>query len=125
MATFHLIEPYADMSGKICSHSRIINVLGRKGVRRGKQWTNVICNPRDLSEHPYSANEQTAKERFKAVRLAIKAIKVNPTTLAQKYDAYKLVRDSYKSFDSFLWKTECDNWDLEHSDEDEEQVVQE
>ena len=123
MATFHLIEPYADMSGKICSHSRIINVLGRKGVRRGKQWTNVICNPRDLTDRPYTSNEQTAHERFKDVRLVIKGIKTNPTKLANAYEAYAVVRDNYKSFDSFLWKTEMQAWDEEHA-AIEEQVPQ-
>ena len=115
MATFHLIEPYADMSGKICSHSRIINVLGRKGVRKGKQWTNVICNPRDLEEHPYSANEQTAKERFKDVREAVQEIKTNPTKLANAYDGYKMVRDNYKSFTSYLWKTQMQAWNAENA----------
>ena len=123
MATFHLIEPYADMSGKICSHSRIINVLGRKGVRKGKQWTNVICNPRDLSERPYTADETKVQTRFKDVRLAIKVIKTNPTTLAQKYEAYATVRDNYKSFDSYLWKTQIQAWDAEHSQVEEQEPM--
>ena len=114
MATFHLIEPYADMSGKICSHSRIINVLGRKGVRKGKQWTNVICNPRDYTEHPLSADETKSQTRFKAVRLTIKGIKTDPTKLANAYEAYAPVRDNYKSFNSYLWKTEIAKWDLNH-----------
>ena len=123
MATFHLIEPYADMSGKICSHSRIINVLGRKGVRKGKQWTNVICNPRDLTEKPYSDDETKVQERFKDVRLAIKVIKTNPTTLANKYTAYASVRDNYKSFDSYLWKTQIAAWDAEHSQVEEQEPM--
>ena len=123
MATFHLIEPYADMSGKICSHSRIINVLGRKGVRRGKQWTNVICNPRDLSEHPYSADENIAHTRFKEVRLAVKATKTNPTKLAQAYEAYAMVRDSYKSFDSYLWKVETVKWNTEYEQNQEQEPL--
>ena len=123
MATFHLIEPYADMSGKICSHSRIINVLGRKGVRRGKQWTNVICNPRDLSEKPYSADENIAHTRFKEVRLAVKATKTNPTKLAQAYEAYAMVRDNYKSFDSYLWKTETQKWNTEYEQDQEQEPM--
>ena len=118
MATFHLIEPYADMSGKICSHSRIINVLGRKGVRRGKQWTNVICNPRDYEEHPKTADETKAQTRFKEVRLLVKAIKTDPEDLADAYEAYRNVRDNYKSFDSYLWKTECAAWDAENNGEE-------
>ena len=123
MATFHLIEPYADMSGKICSHSRIINVLGRKGVRRGKQWTNVICNPRDLSEHPYTANETKVQERFKDVRLAVQATKSNPTKLAQAYEDYAPVRDSYKSFDSYLWKVETVKWNTEYEQNQEQEPL--
>ncbi len=115
MATFHLIEPYADMSGKICSHSRIINVLGRKGVRKGNQWTSVICNPRDYDEHPKTALETKSQTRFKAVRLAVKAIKTDPDDLAEAYEAYAAVRDNYKSFNSYLWKTEIAKWDLNHS----------
>ena len=123
MATFHLIEPYADMSGKICSHSRIINVLGRKGVRRGKQWTNVICNPRDLSERPYSADENIAHTRFKEVRLAVQTIKSNPTKLAQAYEDYAPVRDSYKSFDSYLWKVETVKWNTEYEQNQEQEPL--
>ena len=123
MATFHLIEPYADMSGKICSHSRIINVLGRKGVRRGKQWTNVICNPRDLSERPYSADETKAHTRFKEVRLAVQATKSNPTKLAQAYEDYAPVRDSYKSFDSYLWKVETVKWNTEYEQNQEQEPL--
>ena len=123
MATFHLIEPYADMSGKICSHSRIINVLGRKGVRRGKQWTNVICNPRDLSEHPYSADETKVHTRFKEVRLAVQATKSNPTKLAQAYEDYAPVRDSYKSFDSYLWKVETVKWNTEYEQNQEQEPL--
>ena len=115
MATFHLIEPYADMSGKICSHSRIINVLGRKGVRKGNQWTSVICKPRDYEEHPKTADETKAQERFADVRLEVKAIKTNPTKLANAYEAYAAVRDNYKSFTSYLWKTECAKWNVQHS----------
>ena len=123
MATFHLIEPYADMSGKICSHSRIINVLGRKGVRRGKQWTNVICNPRDLSEHPYTADETKVHTRFKEVRLAVQATKSNPTKLAQAYEDYAPVRDSYKSFDSYLWKVETVKWNTEYEQNQEQEPL--
>ena len=115
MATFHLIEPYADMSGKICSHSRIINVLGRKGVRKGNQWTSVICNPRDYTEHPKTVLETTAQERVTDVRLTVKGIKTSPTQLANAYEAYASVRDDYKSFDSYLWKTETAKWNTEHS----------
>ena len=106
------------MSGKICSHSRIINVLGRKGVRRGNQWTSVICNPRNYDEHPKTFLETNAQQRFKDVRLAVKAIKANPTKLSEAYDAYREVRDDYKSFDSYLWKTECASWNAEHSGEE-------
>ena len=109
-----LMEPFDQLSGKVCQHSKFIINLGRKGVRKGKQWTNVICNPRDYEEHPKSALETKSQTRFKAVRLVIKGIKTDPTKLANAYEAYAPVRDNYKSFNSYLWKTEIAKWDLNH-----------
>ena len=118
-----LIEPFEQLSGKLCQHSKLIINLGRKGVRRDNMWTGKQCNPRDLSEHPYSADETKVQTRFKAVRLAVQATKVNPTKLAQAYEAYAMVRDNYKSFDSYLWKVETAKWDTEHAQiEDQEPV---
>ena len=110
-----LIEPFEQLSGKVCTHSKFLINLGRKGVLKDKMWTGKQCNGRDLTEKPYSADENTAHERFKDVRLAVKAIKRNPTKLTQAYESYALVRDDYKSFTSYLWKTECANWNAEHS----------
>ena len=83
MATFHLIEPYKDYSGKTCKHSEIINCLGRTGVRRDKQWTTRICHKRDLTVKPLSAGETYARLRFKAVRSAVQQTMANST----KYEA--------------------------------------
>ena len=111
MATFHLIEPYKDYSGKTCSHSNIINMLGHTGVRRGKQWTSQICNPRDLKTKPLTNLESDARDRFKAVRLAVKGIKTDNTKYTQAVAAFALVRDQYKSFDSYLWDVEGQKYD--------------
>ena len=111
MATFHLIEPYKDYSGKTCKHSNIINCLGHTGVRRGKQWTTSICNKRDYTVNPLSAGEIRRQNRFKAVREAVQTIKSNPTKYATAAAAFQEVKNQYKSFDSYLWLTEQDKWD--------------
>ena len=114
-----LMEPFEQLSGKVCQHSDFIINLGRKGVNKGQMWTGRQCNPRDLSEKPYTADEQKVQERFKDVRQTIKGIKVNPTKLANAYEAYAVVRDNYKSFDSYLWKTEIQAWNEEHAVEED------
>ena len=113
MAKFHLIEPYKDYSGKTCSHSNIINCLGRTGVRRDKQWTTQICHPRDLKTSPLTQDEANARNRFKAVRLMVKAVKQDGTKYLAAANAYQLVKNQYKSFDAYLWKTEGDKYDAE------------
>ncbi len=109
-----LMEPFEQLSGKVCGHSKFIINLGKKGVSKDKMWTGKQCNSRDLTENPYSADETKAQTRFKAVRLAVKAIKTDPDDLAEAYMAYAPVRDNYKSFTSYLWKTEGAKWDLNH-----------
>ena len=116
MATFHLIEPYKDYSGKTCKHSNIINVLGQSGVRRGKQWTTQICNPRDPKTNPLSTAERAARTRFKEVHAAVLGVYGNDTKYQAAVAAFAPVRNQYKSFDSYLWKTEGDKWDEAQTD---------
>ena len=106
MATFHLIEPYKDYSGKTCSHSEIINCLGHKGVRRDKQWTTRLCKPRDLSVKPLSVSEINARERFAAVRAEVQTTLGNPTKYDQAFTAFNAAggTKAYKSFASYLWQ---------------------
>ncbi len=110
-----VMEPFEQLSGKVCQHSKFIINLGRKGDNKGQMWTGKQCNGRDYTEHPLSADETKSQTRFKAVRLAVKAIKADPEDLAEAYEAYALVRDNYKSFTSYLWKTECEKWNLNHT----------
>ena len=118
-----VMEPFEQLSGKVCQHSDFIINLGRKGVRRGNMWTGKQCNSRDLSEKPYSADENIAHTRFKEVRLAVQATKSNPTKLAQAYEDYAPVRDSYKSFDSYLWKVETVKWNTEYEQNQEQEPL--
>ena len=111
MATFHLIEPYKDYSGKTCKHSNIINCLGRTGVRRGKQWTTAICHERDYKTNPITSLESAARARFKAVRLAVKTVKGNSTKFQEAAVAFQAVKNQYGSFDQYLWKVEGDKYD--------------
>ena len=108
-------DPVETISGRISKNRPTIFNLGHKGVRRGNQWTSWLGNPRDYTEHPKTALETNAQARFADVRLTIKGIKTSPTQLASAYEAYASVRDDYKSFDSYLWKTECAKWNTEHS----------
>ena len=108
-------DPVDTISGRISKNRPTIFNLGHKGVRRGNQWTSWLGNGRDYEEHPKTALETNAQERFADVRLTIKGIKTSPTQLASAYEAYASVRDDYKSFDSYLWKTECAKWNTEHS----------
>ena len=108
-------DPVDTISGRISKNRPTIFNLGHKGVRRGNQWTSWLGNPRDYDEHPKSALETKSQERFKAVRLAVKAIKTDPDELAEAYEAYAAVRDNYKSFTSYLWKTECTEWNTQHA----------
>ena len=110
-----LMEPFDQLSGKVCRHSDFIINLGRKGVNKGNMWTGKQCNGRDYTEHPKTALETKAQERFADVRLTVKAIKQDPEDLADTYEAYAAVRDDYKSFNSYLWKTECAKWNIAHS----------
>ena len=110
-----LMEPLEQLSGKVCSHSKFLINLGKKGVLKDKMWTGKMCNGRDLTEKPYSSLENKAHERFKAVRIAVNAIKHDPDDLAEAYEGYALVRDNYKSFTSYLWKTECTKWNTQHA----------
>ena len=111
-------DPVDTISGRISKNRPTIFNLGHKGVRRGNQWTSWLGKTRDYEEHPKTTLETNAQQRFKDVRLAVKAIKANPTKLSEAYDDYREVRDDYKSFDSYLWKTECAAWDAENSGEE-------
>ena len=111
MATFHLIEPYKDYSGKTCKHSNIIKCLGRTGVRRDKQWTTQVCHPRNLKDKPLSTDETNARNRFKTVRLAVKALKADSQKYMQAAAAFQEVKNQYKSFDAYLWEIEGDKYD--------------
>ena len=113
MATFHLIEPYKDYSGKTCKHSNIINCLGKTGVRRGKQWTTQRCHTRDLTTNPLSGAESAARARFKVVRGMVDAIKNDGQKYIQASNAFQAVKNQYKSFDAYLWKTEGAKYDAE------------
>ena len=108
------MEPFEQLSGKVCSHSKFLINLGKKGVLKDKMWTGKQCNGRDLTDKPYSANENRAHTRFSAVRLAVKTIKTSSTSLASAYEAYAAVRENYKSFNSYLWKTETAKWNTQH-----------
>ena len=111
-------DPVDTLSGQISKNRPTIYNLGHVGVRRGKQWTTQICNERDMKTNPLTDLETRTRRKFKEVRLAVKGIKTNDTKYAQAVLAYQSVKDQYKSFDSYLWKTEGAKWETENVVED-------
>ena len=69
MAKYTPIEMVKHYQGKICSHSDTYF------QKRGRTLcTGKICNPRNLTKDPYSANELAAKAKFTQAIAAVKAL---------------------------------------------------
>ena len=69
MALYEPIDMVNHYRGKICGHS---DTYFQK--RGNTLCTGRICNPRDLSKHPLSAEEIAAREKFAQTRAAVKAL---------------------------------------------------
>lgn len=72
MAKYRPIEMVKDYQGKICQHSD--TYFQRRGKDKTVLCTGKICNPRDLSKDPFSANEVAAQEKFAQAVAAVKAL---------------------------------------------------
>lgn len=69
MAKYKPIDMVKEYHGKICEHSDTYF------QKRGRTLcTGRICEPRDLSKKPYSAEEQAVHSKFSQVIAAIKAL---------------------------------------------------
>ena len=69
MARYEPIDMVNHYRGKICSHS---DTYFQK--RGNTLCTGRICNPRDLTKKPYSAEELAAQAKFTQARAAVKAL---------------------------------------------------
>ena len=69
MARYEPIDMVNHYRGKICSHS---DTYFQK--RGNTLCTGRICNPRDLSKHPLSADEIASRQKFTQARAAVKAL---------------------------------------------------
>ena len=87
MALYEPIDMVNHYRGKICSHS---DTYFQK--RGNTLCTGRICNPRDLSKHPLSADEIAVRQKFTQARAAVKAL-----TSEQK-DAYALSFKNQKKY---------------------------
>ena len=67
MAKFKPIEILKTLSGKVCSHSKMIFANKKWGTR----YTVKICNPRTK---PFTAEELARQEKFRQARAAVKAL---------------------------------------------------
>ena len=104
-------DPVDTLSGQISKNRPTIYNLGHVGIRRGKHWTSWVGKPRDYRENPLTTLEANARQRFKAVRAAVRTIMENDTKYMQAVIAYQEVKNQYKSFGSYLWKIEGDKYD--------------
>ena len=71
------------MSKKVCMHS---DVYFRTNKQTGVTYTGKLCNPSDKEP---SAAQSKAKERFKKVVAAVRAILTDPTEKAKLEAEYK------------------------------------
>ena len=69
MALYEPIDMVNHYRGKICGHS---DPYFQK--RGNTLCTGRICNPRDLSKHPLSADEIAVRQKFTQARAAVKAL---------------------------------------------------
>ena len=86
--------------GKICSHSDTYF------QKRGETLcTGRICNPRDLSKKPYSADEIATHQKFSTVIANIKALTTEQLTAYQTaYAAQKTKR--YATLRGYIFSQE-------------------
>ena len=69
MAKYKPIDMVKEYRGKICEHSDTYF------QKRGRTLcTGRICEPRDLSKKPYSANELAVRTKFQQATAAVKAL---------------------------------------------------
>ena len=101
MAKYRPIEMVKDYQGKICSHSD--TCCQRRGKDKTVLCTGKICNPRDLSKDPFSANEVAAQAKFAQAVAAVNAL-----TPEQKsaYKAEWLAQDKYQFLSAFIMHKE-------------------
>ena len=69
MAVFKPIDTLKTLKGKVCSHSDMYFANKKK-----TRYTGKICNPRDLSKDPYSANEIAVHTKFAQTITAMKSL---------------------------------------------------
>lgn len=101
MAKYIPIELIRAYSGKVCMHSD--TYFQRRGKDKSILCTGKICNPRDLTRDPYSANEIAAHNKFAQAAAAVKAL----TT--EQRNAYKeawKAQDEVKFLSAYIFKQE-------------------
>ena len=96
MGKVKLMEPYKAISGKICSHSEVINV-----VRNGKQFTSRICNPRTT---PPTEDEVAVRTKFAAAIAARKAL-TTQEKLAYR-NAWLANKEGYATLQGYMFAKE-------------------
>jgi hypothetical protein len=98
MAKYKPIDMVKEYHGKICEHSDTYF------QKRGRTLcTGRICEPRDLSKKPYSAEELARQAKFASARAAVKALtEEQKTAYKEAFDK----QDKYTSLQGYMFAME-------------------
>ena len=98
MAKYKPIDMVKFYRGKICEHSDTYF------QKRGRTLcTGRICEPRDLSKKPYSAEELAAQTKFAQARAAVKALTSEQKTA---YAAAFAKQEKYGTLQGYIFAME-------------------
>lgn len=103
MSKVVFIDPIDHISGKICSHSDVI-FAHRSGSN--KNYTTRICNPRNLTNKPYSEDEQACKSLFATAAANTKEVMTNATKLATARAQFAANPGKYTTLRGFVFARE-------------------
>ena len=103
MAKYEPIDMVNHYRGKICSHS---DTYFQK--RGNTLCTGRICNPRDLSKHPLSADEIAVRDKFRQTRAAVLALTPEQVTAYETAFAthLKSPHPKYQTLNGFIFAKE-------------------
>ena len=89
MARYQPIDMVNHYRGKICEHSDTYFAKKKKTL-----YTGRICNPRDLTQKPYTPAEIATHDKFRRARAAVMAL--TPEQIAEYETAFaKQTKYSY------------------------------
>lgn len=100
-------DPVKHLKGKVCKHSTTIYK-----EMYGTDFTTRICNPRNMTNNPFSADELARQELFKQARAAADAILADDAqrkTATERFNKQKSNPKGYKTLRGMLIAEEYAN----------------